>query len=164
MSVWVTNASPLIFLAKLGRLDLLNHSAGRVLVPSAVLTEIGQYDDAAASQVARATENWLHRRDVRQSRLLGLFQAELGAGEAATLALASEVRAARVVLDDLDGRRWARKLDLEVIGTLGLLLGAKLRGDVTSLRTSIDELKSHGFRASQLLIEAVLEQAGELTS
>jgi predicted nucleic acid-binding protein len=53
MRIWVVDTSPLIFLAKLNRLDLLK-KAGRVLVPMAVLREIQEYpDEAAATQKAR---------------------------------------------------------------------------------------------------------------
>lgn len=161
MRPWVTNASPLIFLSKLGRLALLKNAADEILVPTAVIQENQQYGDRAASEVAVATQDWLEPIDTNSSPLLKLLQTELGPGEAAALALASEVQASRVVLDDLEGRRWARKLDMEVVGTLGLLLAGKLRGEISSLREAIESLRAVGFRASEPLIAALLEQAGE---
>jgi predicted nucleic acid-binding protein len=53
--------------------------------------------------------------------LLGLFLPSLGRGEAETIVLASELKADIVLLDDSKARRTARKLDLKVMGTLGVL-------------------------------------------
>jgi predicted nucleic acid-binding protein len=66
-----------------------------------------------------------------------------------------------VVIDDLDGRRFAYRLGLAPIGTLGLLLAARLRGDLPSLHQEIERLEAAGFRISGALRRAVLERAGE---
>ena len=75
--------------------------------------------------------------------------------------LSKEVKADRVIMDDLDGRRFARRLGLVPVGTLGLLLAARLRGEVASLRVEIERLRASGFRMSSGLIDAVLRGAGE---
>lgn len=77
------------------------------------------------------------------------------------IALALERGAARVVLDDLDARRLADRLGLKPVGTLGLLLAAKLRGEIPSLREEIGQLRLNGFRVAPLLVESVLRDAGE---
>lgn len=64
-------------------------------------------------------------------------------------------------MDDLDGRRFARRLGVIAVGTLGLLLAARLRGDLPSLRAEIERLRAGGFRVSSALVEAVLRTAGE---
>ncbi len=48
MSLWVVDTSPLIFLAKLDRLNLLEKGAGQVVAPRAVLSEVSEYPDSAA--------------------------------------------------------------------------------------------------------------------
>lgn len=87
--------------------------------------------------------------------------ADLDAGEAEVIALAREVSAERVIMDDLDGRRFAHRLGLAPIGTLGLLLAARLRGELPSLQEEIERLQSVGFRISGALRRAFLERAGE---
>jgi predicted nucleic acid-binding protein len=77
------------------------------------------------------------------------------------IALAHESSAERIVMDDLDGRRFARRLGLEPVGTLGLLLAARLRGELGSLREEIERLEREGFRASPSLVAAVLLAVGE---
>ncbi|NJL28499.1 MAG: DUF3368 domain-containing protein [Thermoanaerobaculia bacterium] len=75
--------------------------------------------------------------------------------------LAQETRATKLVLDDLDARRRARRLGLPVVGTVGLLLAAKLRGELPSVAIEVDRLQKLGFHASESLVAAVLDAAGE---
>lgn len=77
------------------------------------------------------------------------------------LALALEMGVQRVVLDDLAARRFARRHGLSSIGTLGILLAARFRGDLPALRPEIQRLREYGFRASEALVDAVLLAAGE---
>jgi uncharacterized protein len=162
MSVWVVDTSPLIFLSKLDRLDLLRASGQAICVPPAVLREITGQDDGAAHQVEEARKSWLETHSVQDERLLRVLKADLGDGEAEVITLALEVDAARVVLDDLDARRFAGRLGLQTIGTLGVLLAAKLSGELPSLAVEIERLRQAGFRAAPTLVQAVLEAAGEL--
>jgi len=161
MSLWVTNSSPLIFLAKLNRLDLLRKEAEEVLAPPAVFREIAGQGDEAALRVEEARRTWLQVRPLKDLRLSTMLKRELGDGEAEAIALALENDAARIVLDDLDARRLADRLGLKVVGTLGLLLAAKLRGEIPSLRAEINRLRRGGFRAAPALIKEILRSADE---
>lgn len=162
MSRWVTNTSPLIFLAKLNRLELLQKAADEVFVPSAVIEEIRQHSDEASEKIEEALSSWLRVRQVKDRQIIDVLLADLDYGEAEAIALAREISADRIIMDDLDARRLAWRLNLNVIGTLGLLLGARLRGELSSLKQEIDRLQREGFRASAALVEAVLREAGEL--
>ncbi len=161
MSLWVTDTSPLIFLAKLDRLDLLRKEAEEVLAPSAVLQEIAKQDDEATVRIEDARRMWLQVRPLKDLRLSTVLKRELGDGEAEAISLALETAAARIVLDDLDARRLADRLGLKPVGTLGLLLAAKLRGEIPSLRAEIHRLRHGGFRAAPALVEEILRSAGE---
>jgi uncharacterized protein len=161
MSLWVADTSPLIFLAKLNRLDLLREGAEEVLVPRAVVEEVRQYQDEACRRIEEALDLWLRVRPVRDSQVVEVLLADLDPGEAETIALALEVRAERVIMDDLDGRRLCRRVGLTAVGTLGLLLAARLRGDLPSLRAEIERLERGGFRVGESLRKTVLEAAGE---
>ena len=69
-----------------------------------------------------------------------------------------------VVLDDLDARRVARRLGLEPVGTVGLLLVAKKRSLLPSLEEEIKHLRRYGFWVSETLVHQVLEEAGEVNT
>lgn len=161
MSLWVADTSPLIFLAKLDRLDLLQRGAKEILVPPAVVAEVQEYRDEAHWRIEEALDKWLTVTPVRDRGVVEVLLADLDPGEAETIALALEIRAERVVMDDLDGRRFARRVELNAIGTLGLLLAACLRGELPSLRAEIERLEEGGFRIGESLRQAVLEAAGE---
>jgi len=90
-----------------------------------------------------------------------VLQADLGPGEAEASVLAKECGAEMLVLDDLDARRFASRVGLSVVGTAGLLLAAKLRGDIPSLAADLDRLEVAGFRIGARLNQAVLAAAGE---
>jgi predicted nucleic acid-binding protein len=155
MSLWVVDASPLIFLAKLERLPLLRAAADDILVPGRVLTEIRAQDDPVTALIDRACEGWL------QPIAWQGEAPEPTLGELTVIEVAVKRGADRVVLDDLAARRLARSRGLAVIGTLGLLLAARLRGDIPDLRAEVDRLAEHGFRASAELVARVLKEAGE---
>ncbi len=65
MSCWVVNASPLIYLAHLDRLDLLRQGASEILVPPAVLLELAAKPDASTARIDAARLSWLRRVSAR---------------------------------------------------------------------------------------------------
>lgn len=161
MSCWVVNTSPLIFLAHLDHLDLLQRGAEEILIPTTVLREVRAKSLSSTSKIEAACRSWLRSEAPRDREALELLRLELDAGEAEVVALARERRADRVVMDDLAGRRCARRLGLPLVGTLGLLLAARLRGELPSLARELERLRSAGFHASESLVAAVLKAAGE---
>jgi predicted nucleic acid-binding protein len=161
MRLWVVDTSPLIFLAKLDRLDLLQRGADQIVAPPAVFREIEEHPDSASEKIEDVKTSWLSSREVEDRRLVEVLMADLDTGESEVIALALESKAERVVLDDLDARRLAQRLGVAPVGTLGLLLAAKMRGEIPSLRAEIDRLRQAGFRVSPALSQAVLREAGE---
>lgn len=161
MSLWVVDASPLIFLAKLERLDLLRQAAGSVCLPQAVADEIQARPDMATQVLEQALQTWIEVRVVDNRMAVDLLLAELDLGEAEVIVLAKILNAEYVVMDDLDARRFARRVGLRPIGTLGLLLAARLRGEIPSLQAEIQRLEKFGFRVSSALKAQLLRAAGE---
>lgn len=157
----IVDTSPLIFLAYLDKLELLKLDVQRVLVPRAVLQEIQAKQDLASKRVEEAFSQWLEVCDVSQREFLK-FLGDLGEGEAEVIAQAVERKVASVVLDDLDARRRASMLDLKPIGTVGLLLAAKKRELIPSLKTELRRLRDLGFYISEELRRMALEEAGEM--
>lgn len=159
MKLLVADAGPLIFLAKLGRLNLLTEAD--VHVPAAVMAEISAKADEACKQIEQAANHWLKVVEVQNRNTIQLLLADLDLGEAEVIAIAKEINADTVLLDDLDARRFAKRVGLATIGTVGILLSARLQGKIPSLREEIDRLQVHGFRISKALVEEALKAAGE---
>lgn len=160
MRARVVDTGPLLFLARLGRLDLLLLGADQIYVPVAVLAEIRQKPDPALEPIQAMLGTRLAECSLTNPEFLKLLP-DLGAGEREVIVQALERKVTSVVLDDLDARRVARRLGLEPIGTVGLLLAAKKRGIIPSLRADLDRLAAMGFWISEQLRAEALKEAGE---
>jgi predicted nucleic acid-binding protein len=142
----VADISPLNYLIRLGRPDVLREIYGRVLVPHAVLTEM-QHPDAP-SEVrawAFAPPAWLEQKRVQQ--LDETLASELGAGEREAISIALEVSADVLLIDERTGRQQAEARHIEVAGTLAVLLQASLRG-YFDFPEALKQLRQYGFRVS----------------
>jgi uncharacterized protein len=159
----VSNTSPIINLAAVGKLELLEALFGAILIPEAVAEEIvvkgaGQ---AGADAVSRA--EWITTRSVINRLAVQSLRLELDPGEAESIILAQEQGADLLLLDERRARRVARQFGLPTIGLLGLLIEAKNRGLVENVKDVLDALQTiAGFWISTGLYDAVLLEAGEL--
>jgi hypothetical protein len=93
-----------------------------------------------------------------------LQRRRLGDGEWEALALAIELKAEWIILDDLPARRSAEATGLNVIGTLGTLLTAKRTGVLKSIRPKLDALLRTSFFLSPKLYDELLQAVGEIDS
>ena len=125
------------------------------------VAEIAAKADEACKRIEQAANIWLKVQEVENRETVQILLADLDLGEAEVIALAKEVNADNVLLDDLDARRFAKRVGLSAIGTVGILLAARLQGKIPSLREEMDRLQAHGFRISKILMEEVLKAAGE---
>lgn len=158
----VSDATPLIGLASIGRLDLLKELFEEVYIPQAVFDEtvtFGRENSKAKQLVSNA--NWLHVVEVKDRLAVNVLLDEMDLGEVETIVLASEMNADWVLMDEKKGRRKLSQLNIPKIGTLGILLKAKEIGLVSVLKPEIEELQRSGFSISPLLVEEILDAAGE---
>jgi predicted nucleic acid-binding protein len=149
----VSNSSPLIALARIQRLDLLPAIFESILIPPAVAREI------APSIPVLPT--WLRIQAPSVLPPVPLLRRRLGAGEREALALAIELRADWIILDDLAARHAAEATGLNVIGTLGTLVTAKRAGLLQSIRPELDALVRTSFFLSPQLYDELVRLADE---
>ena len=156
----VVNASPLIFLGNAGRLELL-HALGAtpIIVPEAVFNEViaGGHTDKAAQAISDA--GWIEKR-VAPSIPESVVAWEIGKGESSVIATALPVPGARVVVDDLNGRKCALAHGLGVVGTLGVVIAAHRQGRIDDPRAVLLELRTAGMWLSDAVIAQALRIAG----
>jgi predicted nucleic acid-binding protein len=158
----VSDTTPLIGLASIGRLELLQELFGEVYIPQAVFDEavtFGREESKAKEEVSNAT--WIHIVKVKDRLAVNVLLDEMDLGEVETIVLASEMNADWVLMDEKKGRRKLTQLNIPKIGTLGILLKAKQLGLVNSLKLEIENLQKTSFGISQSIIDQVLEIAGE---
>lgn len=156
----IVDTSPLILLAKTGRLELLRLGEPVVVVPLAVLGEIEAkgLDDPVPRAVRRATWVTIEPSPPTPGAVTAY---RLGPGESAVLSLALGDPDAEVILDDLAARNGATRLGIPHLGTLGLVLLAKRLGAIPLVRPVLDDLRQAGLYLGEGFAQAVLERVGE---
>ncbi|MBM4042509.1 MAG: DUF3368 domain-containing protein [Planctomycetes bacterium] len=158
----VANTSVVMNLAIIGQLTLLREQFAEILVPRAVVGELRLDEDLPGNAEIRKAiqDGWLQPREVRQPALVNSLRRELDWGEAEAIALAFDVNADRVLLDERDARRVAKSQGLKVTGVIGILRRAWREKRIPSLRAAIDELRARaGFRLHQSLLGDVLRES-----
>jgi len=148
----VSDSGPLIALERIHQLHLLPALFTRILIPPAVEKEVA---------CLRKLPRWVLVQPLTQPPRLGRPGLSLGAGEREAIGLSLEIGAARLLVDDKAARRLARSLQLPIIGTLGLLLAAKRRGLLPTLRPCLDALQDASFYLTPHLYARILADAGE---
>ena len=97
-----------------------------------------------------------------RTRSRDYFATTLDPGEAEAIALALEMSADLILVDERDGRSAAERAGLRVTGVLGVLLRAKNEGQIQLIKPEIDALRTRAwFFLSARLQEKALEIAGE---
>ena len=156
----VVNASPLIFLARAGLIDLLQLVSSEVIVPATVASEIETRGKSDPTAQILASTAWL------VIRLTPPVPAEiqewgLGPGESSVIAWAHAHQGSEAIIDDLAGRRCAAAFNIPVRGTLGLVLIAKQRGHITSARQVLYHLRQSGMYLSDRVLNEALVRVEE---
>ncbi len=158
----VSNTSPIINLAAIGKLDFLQHLYGTILIPQAVYHEIAIRGSRQAGATEVQTFQWFERYRVQNVELVKRLEQQLDAGEAEAIALALERRADLLLLDERRGRMLARQQGIAVTGLLGVLLVAKQRGYLAAVQPALTDLMTKaGFWIGPELFTQVLKSAGE---
>ncbi|HEX6384613.1 MAG TPA: DUF3368 domain-containing protein [Anaerolineae bacterium] len=158
----VSNTSPLTNLAAIGQFDLLQQLYTSIHIADGVWDELNAYGQVWPGSTQVAAASWVKRHQVQNQTLVAVLRRDLDRGEAESIALAIELEADLILLDEKDGRHAAQRLGLRPIGVLGILLEAKGKGAIESIRPLLDTLqKTAGFYLSNSVYRAILELAQE---
>ncbi len=154
------DASPLIHLGQVGRLELLRLAAARVVVPEVAAREIAAHgaDDVAVRAVRAAS--WIETA-ATIAPPADIAAWDLGAGETQVLALVRATPRAVGIVDDRAARRCARILGIPVHGTVGVILLARRQGRLAAARPVVEELRRLGMRLAIEVMNSALREVGE---
>jgi predicted nucleic acid-binding protein len=133
-----------------------------VIIPDVVASELAAASNPTISAILKL--GWIQIQPLTNSQLADKLQQERGldAGEANAIALALELRADDLLIDERLGRQEAVRLGLSIIGILGILLVAKQRSLIPQVQPVMDALiDKAGFRVSPQLYQRVLALAQE---
>ncbi len=149
----ISDTSPINYLVLIEQIDLLPRLFGRVIIPPAVLRELGQRGSPEEVRV------WLSSRpawlEVREPSRID-SEIHLGRGEVEAISLACELGAGEVLIDDMEARKAALARGLSVAGTLLVLDRAAGHG-LIDLPETLHRLLHTNFRVPVALIAHLLD-------
>jgi predicted nucleic acid-binding protein len=159
----VSNTSPITNLCAIGKLELLQNIYGNIIIPQAVYSEMANLDYEVPGTKEVKTLAWIETQTISNLALVEQLKTEIDPGEAEAIALAIEIKADRLIIDDYQGKLVASRLNLNFIGILGILLIAKQRGLIITVKPVMDDLINlAGFRINPQLYANLLITAGEI--
>jgi predicted nucleic acid-binding protein len=157
----VSDTSPIRALQFLNLVPILANLFDRVYVPPAVRAELIS-PPLQFEPIDLSGHDFVEFRAPSDADQVLVFRQTLEAGESEAIALAIELRANAVLIDESAGRRIASRYGLVPFGALGILLEAKRRGHIQQVRPLVDKLIDElGFFVSEKLKQEVLRLAGE---
>ncbi|MEH2369138.1 DUF3368 domain-containing protein [Nostoc sp.] len=158
----VSDTSPINNLAAINHLHLLQQLYGTVLIPEAVYRELTDPNFPVAGAIEVQTFIWIQTRPVQDRTLVEALSNELDIGEAEAIALALEMKAEQVLIDERRGRLVAARLNLGYTGILGILVEAKSQRLISAVKPLLDALINQaGFWVAEPLYKRVLQVVDE---
>jgi uncharacterized protein len=158
----VSNSSPLITLARIGRLELLRRLFGHIHIASEVREEVVVRGAGRPAAATVASTDWIETHPPADANALAALRTmhALGAGELATVLLARTLQADLAILDERSARRLAQAQNVAVMGYVGILERGYRRGFVPDLRDTYSCLLTHGIRIDGSILDQSLSAVG----
>jgi predicted nucleic acid-binding protein len=161
----ISDTSPITNLAAIGQLDLLRLLYGSIIIPLAVYNELTQTTHANPGTEEVKTLSWIHTQTVQDvKKVTDVLNSEsnIHIGEAEAIILAIELNAQLLLMDEKRGRMLANSYSLKVTGLLGVLLQAKAKQIIPTVKPLIEQLINQAeFRISAELYQQILVIAQE---
>ncbi|MBI3036943.1 hypothetical protein HYY73_04310 [Candidatus Woesearchaeota archaeon] len=153
----VSNTSPLVFLAKLGKLEFLDKH--ELLVPQQVVEELHIWEKSGKGAYVRLM-GWFANANVavKKTYILPKLPKILHEGEKAAISLAINEKVKTVLMDERRARIAAEALGLKAIGTMAVIKQQlkEKRITVKECRQTVFELIKNGYRIKEELLAEFL--------
>jgi hypothetical protein len=158
----VSNTSPIINLACVGQLNLLQQLYGRITIPKAVYHEITVKGAGQAGSRELPLLERIESHQIIDLLFVASLRMELDEGESEAIALAIQLKADLLLMDERRGRAMTSRFGLKFVGLLGRLVEARQKGSLTFVKPALDDLiVKAGFWISHKLYVGVLQSVGE---
>lgn len=170
MKYLVINASPIILLGKIGKLELLMMAGRKSIAPILVVEEVKRKKTPETLALENALNNWLNTFDDVPNALMisSIIGEDIKRGEVDVIAKAHQLSGAGhdviAVLDDKPARKGAQALSIPVTGTLGMVFHAVQLGTITPEFgiATVDELISVGARLDAMLVRKIIDKMSSI--
>jgi predicted nucleic acid-binding protein len=159
MPIIISNASPLIGLVGIEQLHILKRLWSEIIIPEAVYKEvvIKGKGKQRVNEIEKACKEWIKVVSVKNRAEVEALQTILDEGEAEVISLGQEIKADLLILDNREPRNFARTVNLKVIGTIGVIRFAWLKGLIIEPIHEINKLCLNGFWIGEKLIKQIKE-------
>jgi len=160
--VVISDTSCISALLRMNQVNLLPQLFGDITIPLAVFNELLQLADFDVDVSPITSETWLRVIQPSANHLLAEMLLTLDEGEAHAIALAIELHADLLIIDERKGRKVAQARSLPYSGLGGVLIRAKTFGLIPSVRMFLDQAESiAGFYLTAKARAVILDAAGE---
>lgn len=146
----ISDTSCFIILTNIGELDLLQKVYGQILTTVEVAIEYGE-----------RLPDWIVIESVNDKHSQKILEMQVDKGEASTLALAIKTSDSTIIVDDYRARKVAEKLGINYTGTIGVIIKAKLKGIILSIKPLLVKIRQTDFRITAEIERQALKEAGE---
>ncbi|MBE9155582.1 DUF3368 domain-containing protein [Nodosilinea sp. LEGE 06152] len=161
--ILVSDASSLGSLALIDYLWLLESIYGTVIISEVAANDLATAKNARVQAVL--SSGWVHVQAPSELAIAEAMQPgkQLDLGETHAIALALQLKADDLLMNERRGRQVAHDLELSVIGIFGIIVLAKKKALIPSVRRLMDTLvEQAGFRISHRLYQRILRFADEI--
>jgi len=150
----VTNSSSIIFIAKLNKFNLMKNIFKEVLIPSEVVKELLQKESSENISIIHEMKGFL-----KETNPVKIVEYALGAGEKSAISLCLEKKGRFFISDDRKARGYARRMGIETIGVIGIILENLERSmiDKNEAKSLVNRLIKKGYYMSTLFYSRTME-------
>ncbi len=134
----------------IGELDLLQKVYGQIVTTVEIAAEYGE-----------ALPDWVIIEKVNDQYRQKILEIQVDKGEASAIALALETSDSTIIIDDYRARKLVEKLGIHYTGTIGVIIKAKLKGIILSIKPLISKIRQTDFRITDEIERQALVEAGE---
>jgi len=146
----ISDSSCLIVFDNMDELEILNKLYGKIITTKEV-----------AKEYRKTLPEWFEIQAVKNKKYQTELESIIDKGEASAIALAVEIKDCIVIIDDLKARKLAKRIGLNLTGTIGIILKAKQNEIINSVKPILSKLKQTNFRLSEKLEQDIINEAGE---
>ena len=157
----IINSTPIISLSIIDKLDLLSKLYDQVYIPQAVYDEVCEKGESQIGAKALQNADFIQIISIINKEAREFFSTSLHKGEIEVMILAKELKADLIIIDDYQARKHAKYLDLNITGTLGVLLKSKKNNHIESIKPLMDELIKNDIYIGNDLYQKILNMARE---
>lgn len=146
----ISDTSCFIILTNIGELNLLHKVYEHIITTPDIAAEYGE-----------DLPDWITIEKVTDKLKQQLLEMQIDKGESSAIALALETPGSTVILDDYKARKVAEQLGINFTGTIGVIIRAKLKGVIPSIKPILAKIKQTDFRLSPEIEQRALNEANE---